>query len=121
MFFLASRDALFETLGRSEQSLVIEAGSVLGRKWLLDFEVSAALQRRTISSAPSGHCHHCLGPWRFAHNEVLQDICSLGHGKTGKCQEEHWRCPGESGGRLSAPRTACIWSFKSANTVGGLG
>jgi hypothetical protein len=79
--FLEARDALLDTLNRSERSAVLENASLLGRKWLsiipfnsslkiTDSELSAALCLRTLVPERSGHCRHCGAASSFNHGEV---------------------------------------------------
>jgi hypothetical protein len=60
---------------------VIEASSLLGRKWLSvipfspalrlsDFEVSAALHARTLHPGAATHCRHCGAPNQLGHEEI---------------------------------------------------
>jgi hypothetical protein len=81
--FLATRDALFESLNPQEAKSVAEASSLLGRKWLsvipfsptlrlTDFEVSAALHARTLLPGSASHCRHCGSPNHLGHHEVCQ-------------------------------------------------
>jgi hypothetical protein len=60
---------------------VIEAPSLLGRKWLsvipfspalrlTDFEVSAALHARTLLPGAATHCRHSGAPNQLGHDEI---------------------------------------------------
>jgi hypothetical protein len=68
--FLATRDSLLESLDPQSAKSVVEASSLLGRKWLsvipfspalrlTDLEVSAALHARTLLPGAALHCRHC--------------------------------------------------------------
>ncbi len=73
--------ALLETLDDTGRKMVVEAGSVLGRKWLSvipyfqplrlsDFDVSAALHLRTLTVPPRHACRHCGDAAHLGHDEV---------------------------------------------------
>jgi hypothetical protein len=79
--FLASRDSLFESMDPQSAKSVIEASSLLGRKWLSvisfspalrlnDFEVSAALHAQTLLPWAETHYRHCGAPNHLGHDEL---------------------------------------------------
>jgi hypothetical protein len=79
--FLATRDSLLESLDLYSAKSVIEASSLLGRKWLsvipfspalrlTDFEVSAALHARTLLPGATSHCRHCGAQNQLGHDET---------------------------------------------------
>jgi hypothetical protein len=79
--FLATRDSLLESLDPQSAKSVIEASSLLGRKWLSvipfspalrlsDFEVSAALHARTLLPGAATHCRHCGAQNQQGHDEI---------------------------------------------------
>ena len=80
---LTQREALFESLSRSEQISILEGASKLGRKWLSiipfnfqlrpsDSELSAALHLRNLVPERHTHCQHCGSPSSFNHAEICQ-------------------------------------------------
>jgi hypothetical protein len=79
--FLATRDSLLQSLDPHSAKSVVEASSLLGRKWLSvtpfspalrlsDFEVSAALHARTLLPGAATHCRHCGAPNQLGHDEI---------------------------------------------------
>jgi hypothetical protein len=77
----ATKDSLLESLDQHNAISVIEACSLLGRKWLSfipfspalrlnDFEVSAALHARTLLPGPATHCRHCGVTNQLGHDEI---------------------------------------------------
>ncbi|GFZ44347.1 hypothetical protein JCM24511_02069 [Saitozyma sp. JCM 24511] len=79
--FLAARDSLLESLDPHSAKSVIEASSLLGRKWLSvipfspalrlsDFEVSAGLHARTLPPGAVTRCRHCGAPNQLGHDEI---------------------------------------------------
>lgn len=79
--FLAARDSLLESLDPRSAKSLIEASSLLGRKWLSvipfsaalrlsDFDVSAALHARTLLPGAATHCRHCGAPNQLGHDEI---------------------------------------------------
>ena len=79
--FVEQRDALADTLTAPERAQLLESASVLGRKWLdtipfnnslrlSDFDLSAALQVRTMVPERDTHCQHCGAPSDLGHDEV---------------------------------------------------
>jgi hypothetical protein len=79
--FNTTRDALLGSLDLQQAKAVVEASSKLGRTWLTtipfqplfqltDFEITAALQLRTLAGERDKHCPHCGEPNFFGHHEV---------------------------------------------------
>ena len=79
--FVEQRDALGDTLSAPERSQLLESASVLGKNCLdtiafnnslrlSDFEVSAALQVRTMVPERHSHCQHFGSPSDLSHDEV---------------------------------------------------
>ncbi|GFZ50354.1 hypothetical protein JCM24511_08111, partial [Saitozyma sp. JCM 24511] len=67
--FLATRDSLLESLDPHSVKSVIEASSLLRRKWL-DFDVSAALHARTLLPGAATHCRHCGVQNQLGHDKI---------------------------------------------------
>jgi hypothetical protein len=79
--FLSNRDSLLESLDPHSAKSVIEASSLLRRKWLSvipfspalrlsDFEVSAALHARTLLPGAATHCRHYGALHQLGHDEI---------------------------------------------------
>ncbi|RSH85400.1 hypothetical protein EHS25_004796 [Saitozyma podzolica] len=78
---------------RRAAKAVVEASSKLGRVWLTtipfqpslhltDFEVAAALQRRTLSGEGEAHWTHCGEANFFGHPQRLSPEEAMAHGTT---------------------------------------